>query len=549
MIKRLLFLILALPCYGANYYVTQSGTGQANGSSVANAWSVGSFNSSTVPKPGDTVFFSGTITSQIVENVSGAAGSPITLNLTGATVNGPGGTGSYIVNNGQSYVTYLGGFLGPNATNSSNGNTNPANGSGNGGPFIIDLSATNVVCHDITISGFIYAGGKYDTPIFVYARYVYNLTISGNNIINGGQFVIGLNSNCHDWQILNNSFISSLNCFTQQDVIAIGDAYNVTIQGNMLVNHSPNNQSEPAANYAHNDVIQTFTSGSTPHAAPYNWVVRYNWICNNSQPTSDGSGSWMMMENMTGNAAYIYGNVFIDPSNTANTNEGVVFDSCAAGTNVWFHNNTVIAHGMPAAVVLYFLNGTSPNTVYAENNVCEADTPNSIGTFINSTFVNNWSHNLFANWALPSGSWGTSVGMGMSDPFFVQYAGSGQTPPGYNYSSRTGSPLIVVGDSTIGATYNQGLAPGATWPNPALSWRTAGNWDVGAYQSAPKPSPTPTATPTPSPSPTPTPSPTPSPTPTPTPTPSPTPVMFQAVVTISGNPPTITIVPIPLPAN
>ena len=73
---------------GNTYYVTQNGNGARNGQSLGNAWSVSDFNNptnwSTIDNsnkidPGDTVYFSGTITAQILPQGSGTSGYPITL--------------------------------------------------------------------------------------------------------------------------------------------------------------------------------------------------------------------------------------------------------------------------------------------------------------------------------------------------------------------------------------------------------------------------------------------------------------------------------------
>jgi hypothetical protein len=70
------------------YYVTQSGAGGHDGKSLANAWSVSNFNnpanwsaSDNLDKidPGDTIYFSGTITTRIVVQGSGTSGNYITL--------------------------------------------------------------------------------------------------------------------------------------------------------------------------------------------------------------------------------------------------------------------------------------------------------------------------------------------------------------------------------------------------------------------------------------------------------------------------------------
>jgi hypothetical protein len=81
---------LHLPLYAAanNYYVTQNGSGTKNGLSLSNAWSVSDFNSSAnwsaiddsgKIDPGDTVYFSGLITTGLLPQGSGAPQNYITL--------------------------------------------------------------------------------------------------------------------------------------------------------------------------------------------------------------------------------------------------------------------------------------------------------------------------------------------------------------------------------------------------------------------------------------------------------------------------------------
>ena len=73
---------------GHTYYVTQNGNGYRNGTSFVNAWSVSDFNSSinwsttdhtNKIDPGDTVYFSGAITSTLYPQGSGSSGNFITL--------------------------------------------------------------------------------------------------------------------------------------------------------------------------------------------------------------------------------------------------------------------------------------------------------------------------------------------------------------------------------------------------------------------------------------------------------------------------------------
>ncbi len=88
----LIIFLLILTGYASaeNHYVTQDGAGSMDGSSSGNAWRVSDFNdaanwntaANTNDKkigPGDTVYFSGTITSDAIPKEGGTAGNLITL--------------------------------------------------------------------------------------------------------------------------------------------------------------------------------------------------------------------------------------------------------------------------------------------------------------------------------------------------------------------------------------------------------------------------------------------------------------------------------------
>ena len=85
--------ILFLLCLSAlsqaqatTWYATQSGAGSGIGTSLGNAWSVSQFNSSNTAA-GDSVLFSGTITSTVIPHNSGSTNNPITLDFSAATLN------------------------------------------------------------------------------------------------------------------------------------------------------------------------------------------------------------------------------------------------------------------------------------------------------------------------------------------------------------------------------------------------------------------------------------------------------------------------------
>jgi hypothetical protein len=89
-ISFLIIVFLPLQLYAAtnNYYVTQNGSGERNGATLSNAWSVSDFNNpinwssiddSEKIDPGDTVYFSGSITTGLLPQGSGKPQNYITL--------------------------------------------------------------------------------------------------------------------------------------------------------------------------------------------------------------------------------------------------------------------------------------------------------------------------------------------------------------------------------------------------------------------------------------------------------------------------------------
>ena len=89
MIKKLLIILIIflVPAIGLadTWYVTQAGDGNTDGTDIDNAWSVAQFNNSAQwagsgnIDPGDTVYFSGTITTRLLPQGSGYLGHTITL--------------------------------------------------------------------------------------------------------------------------------------------------------------------------------------------------------------------------------------------------------------------------------------------------------------------------------------------------------------------------------------------------------------------------------------------------------------------------------------
>jgi hypothetical protein len=450
--RLLLSLIISLvTCGGASatsYYVTQSGGGSQNGSGASNSWSVASFNGSSAPTGGDTVFFSGTITSTVTPKTSGTGNgaSRLTLDFTAASLNT---ANPRIQLNAKNYLNILGGTFG---TSSS-------------GTLILTNGA---VYHDVTFSGWTYVGAAGGTAAFLYGPYPQFIEISNNHLDNVSGLGYSDTAQTHDILISGNYIRTSVNTSVQTDVVTFGDAYNVTIEKNMLINRSPGDN----ASGQHNDVIQTFHSGSGGAADPSGWTIRYNWIELAMANSRTGDNSWMQMEqlndNKSGFACKIYANVFVGsgPGYSGNNGSGC---SMSGNSHTYYYNNTVVRKNGPDKDIG---SGTG-GTFLLKNNVLMADNSQS-GTFFTFPGVtvtadyNFWSQNAGSTY---TGSHGATY----SNPLFVDYANN-------NFALQGSSPFINAGDSTIGAEYNQGIQPGATWPNPTLVTRTAGAWDAGAYQ-------------------------------------------------------------------
>jgi len=332
------------------------------------------------------------------------------------------------------------------------------------------FNAQSETGHDITIDSFTYTGPAGGTADFYQNGFYTNVTISNNFGDNLSHLVNSYQGSVHDFTIINNYGRTSTDTTTDDDVIQISDAINVTIQGNKLIDQAPGNTC------CHNDVIQTFQSGSSTHQHPSNWIIRYNWIESAQTAGGGGNESFMEMQNFAGQPALqIYGNVFVGTGVAQSGGNGI---SLHSGTNAsdtyYFYNNTVWGHQMPLNPIRLG-EGDGPGTLFFRNNAAGDDTT---GQGIQATFTAGapWNNNYFYQYSNCSSTFTGTNGSCSLTPTALS------STSGNNFSPAIGSLLINAGDSSIGTAYNQGIAPGATWPNPALVTRTAGAWDAGAFQ-------------------------------------------------------------------
>jgi hypothetical protein len=419
---------------------------------------------------------------------SGTQGDPLILDFSAATVTGP------LTVKGVSWVTILKPAFSSSASGSSRSNA------------LIEFNQQQ--SDHVTIDGATYTGPNGGTRGFVQAQYVSNFVLENCRIDNVSGGVVSDSNSSHDWKIRNNYFRTSINTATQTDVVFIGDAYNITIEGNMLINRSPGQNNDGT----HNDVIQTFHGGSGGAGDPSGWIIRYNWVgLQMETPKRTGDNSWLQLEHFSdakGFGLKIYGNVFYGGEVQWSGNNGFGWSGAKNNAHAYVYNNTVIRKSGPDRTIGWIQGGT----FYFRNNVGMANSGQS-GTFIDIKAMTPgapYDYNVFYRFLDATSAQAGPHGSTSADPKFEDYAGDKFWP-------GNGSPLIGKGDGGLGAEYNQGLAPGCQWPNPQLVTRT-GAWDVGAYVSGGQP-----VSPTPSPAPTATPGPTATPTATPNPSATPLP--------------------------
>lgn len=456
----------------ANRFVTQNTSGTGDGLTAGNAWSLATFNGITTLTSADTVFFNGTFTGPLTTSSAGNATRNLLLDLTGATFSG----GGFVSFKSTNFVTCLGGTFNSSVTNTCFSFLGSGNNSGN---IVIDGAVYNGADDQTAHVGGVGWGVRTTNPNF---GRVSNLTIQNCSFINMGG-IFGSDDTCTNIKILNNRLQTNRNNTEQTDVIFLSDASNVQIIGNIITNRGVGNM----ANGRHDDCVQTFHSNPNGGggADPTNWIVAFNWF-EITETGGDGNNSGMMMEecvNMT-----IYGNIWwISPSvagDSPNGPQGPDFNFSAGG-NTFFYNNTIYANQNVSNACRFYV-PSAPSNLFARNNII-------IGPSGGTNCI--WQYNVGAqwnrNWIFQGASSGTASITGpngsTANPLLVLPSPATVISPlnstgSANMALQATSPCLGAGDSTLGAPYNQGIAYGATWPNPTLVTRPAGAWDVGAMQ-------------------------------------------------------------------
>jgi hypothetical protein len=440
----LLFVLMAVPCFGANYYVSKGATGTNNGSSWTNAWNEMSQISWKSISCGDTIWIAGgSYSTSINESTALNCTASTTINvnrvlatdtvpvaaagwkasfdsqviLPNITVVGPA---AYITFNGREWQ---GGVVGTGGIQvlipGSNGDGIDASNNGNSGPAIDHISWEYVEVYGpaCVTSGSCTGGGVIGVNVMPYCT-----TANRTNML-----------------------------FDHMSVHRTGEAFRGCGWGDSTIQYSliydTNNDGQQ-----HEDLLY-----SNP---PYN------------------------------NVTWRYNQIFMSP------NDGIFFEYSGGAVNFAFYGN-VVYHSGGELIVFKQESSGSYGPVYIYNNVFENDGtfgdyspgwldfsgPMAGGEVANNVFENittvgkvpNGNHNAYSASGSSDGGTGsfyyTPGNLGAGTMFVSESPGN---PIAANFHlTATGATTFAKGE-TLAAPYNQD-ADGRTRG-------TGGNWYIGAYQ-------------------------------------------------------------------
>jgi hypothetical protein len=466
--------LLTLRLSAATYYVTQSGAGTADGSTLGNAASVTTLNSHTA-SAGDIISLNGTITSAITIGSSGSSGNPVTcLFATGAKISGSPFSGSAITVTGN-YVTVDGGTNG--LIESLNNGTGLANQVDCTGVYV--NSASNCTVKNLTVSPlYIRTGGTADTNSF------------GNGVFAGGS------GNCNNLVVDHCTFANMVQgaiCSFRTGATNVTYSNNTVSFTNWSLAIGDNNTTGNSLSG-----VRVFGNTCTNWA---NWEQTSNIFHHN--------GLFLFCDNSTGTITdiKIYGNTFGPGFGAQNTS--AIYVNGGIG-DLYIYNNLFLpaanegpANGLITLRAMYY-----NNTCYVADNVFVQPGSGSCGLWMqidfsgvvmtvnsqNNIFTGNW----FYNAVLLPGS-GTITYNGNHNIYYnTQHfgdAGGQETIAawkgfGSNFDNDMittdpkffggGSYQLLAGSPAIGAGIN--LSSLFTTDFNGVTRPASTAWDIGAYE-------------------------------------------------------------------
>jgi hypothetical protein len=438
------FLFLPALAYAAThlYHVTQKGAGYRTGKSLANAWSVSDFNSSANWSkidhpdridPGDTVYFSGTITSALYPQGSGSSGNSITLD-------------GYEADD----TTYM------NLSESSGRAKIDRNIDTDFGIYVKGHNHITVQDFEITDinQGIYLAPGS--TYIVVKRTYIYEC--DNGIIIYGASYITIGGSSGHGNVVKNVGRDTS-----HEDIGITGPTHDVIISYNHLyadsaswgidgiMNDGANTNKvliEYNSIHSHNRVGGTGEGGIDIKGNAYDWIIRFNDIYDHDNEhgillnPSDN-------RNYSCDKIYIYGNRLHGHANLA---FGSGNEKGESHDEIYFFSNLVYNNGEDGAVLL----GDSGTSL-------------SNGTFI---FNNTFSENAYASDDYSdSHLWWHTGYLTLKNNIFIKARG--------NQSDYKQYELGAVADEKTDADYNRFYWPSKT---SKIDWGNSGALTLSKVQ-------------------------------------------------------------------
>jgi len=450
-------LLLVLPAIGISsaYHVSQNGSGKLDGKLPADSWSIQHFNdpSNWSPisepdkiSPGDTVFFHGSINTAPIVAGSGNANGRINLDFQDSTLSITT-QDSPISINGKSYITirnaswdnnFLGGYLISFNQKSSS--------------FVSILN------------------NQFDGPDegsnakAIDLRNCSYCEIDGNSFVDVRTGVGGDSVMIHDVTISNNVMITTAGTATyESDVIRIGDAYNINITGNKLVQRQ-----KAQGGVAHDDIIQTYKKGGSNAGYPKDWVIEYNWLELNTTSTNDKS--WTMLEKVSGSWTF-RGNIFVGTDGGEQGN-GLMIWGHQPGSRTYLYNNIFVSKSGPGYMIRLGLGASSDVHHYLDNNIIYNLGGNAVtvegGTLHHNNNITFGPGNYEG---LTDDLWANATDLPSTDPLFTDYENG-------IYTLESNSSALNAG-LDLGAEFRHKIVPESTWPNPTILY--SDQIDIGPF--------------------------------------------------------------------
>lgn len=430
------FLACATRCLATQFFVTQSGAGSNNGTSLGNAWSVATFNSSETAGAGDTVSVSGAITTALVPRSGGSSGNPVTVSISGAdfTSSAWASSGAIVLDN-LSNVTLDGGSTGV-IENTANGTglANQVNSTGVSCGQAANIIVQNLTVRNLYVRTLISDTTGAGTGVFTFwsgGTAATNVAVTNcifHDMENGAYFDYGPSASGYTV-----SFCTAYNCNWGG---GCGDHGNTSTMTGLSVHdnnfYSWANWNEASPSLYHHNGFYAFaeSGGSIANVSIYNNMVGPGY-------SGNGQTAGIFVSGNISNVS-VYNNRFL-AMGSDNWADGMVFlwQHNGAGTNISAYNNTFVCSATVTVPAINIFAGTATYTV--ENNLFSG-CPCAIYRYNNtsSTLVskNNLFFGLSGSLAFSDSATGSSTGLSLAQWQSLSYL------PDPTFTGQTSNPLL-----------------------------------------------------------------------------------------------------------